>query len=183
MTCITRKERQRIVLHLEKWLSRNKPRWEVPAMAFLVEVSLMASGACLSCLSPRHPLVAAAVGRAQPVELGRGWAPVHPLGTCCQSDTCLQFFVPPLSEVSLCNCSSEAGVSQAAGGWEERSNTVPHTGQGAQGLCTSAAAFGLSCLRWCLIRALVDVSSPPWCGVSCWPFPPFTDAYFSDAGL
>lgn len=148
MRRIARKERQRIVLRLEKWLSRNEPCWEVPAMAFLVEVSLMASGACLSCLSPRHPLVATAVGRGQPVELGRGWAPVHPLGTCCQSDTWLQFFVPPLSKVSLCNCSSEAGVSPAAGGREERSNTATH---GAR----SPGALHIRCCLWAQLPALV----------------------------
>ncbi|XP_066856157.1 maestro heat-like repeat-containing protein family member 7 [Anser cygnoides] len=38
MRRIARKERQRIVLHLENWLSRNEPCWEVPAMAFLVEM-------------------------------------------------------------------------------------------------------------------------------------------------
>lgn len=75
MKSISRRERRRIVLYLEAWLSNNEPRWNVPAMAFLFEVSPMASGAGLSCLSPLHPLVATAVGRGRPVELGQGFIP------------------------------------------------------------------------------------------------------------
>lgn len=75
MKYVSRTERRQIVLYLETWLNNNEPRWKVPAMAFLVEVSPMASGAGLSCLSPLHPLVATAVGRGRPVELGQGFIP------------------------------------------------------------------------------------------------------------
>ena len=39
-----------IAVSLLGLLSREKPPWELPAMAFLVEVSLMASAASPSCL-------------------------------------------------------------------------------------------------------------------------------------
>ena len=53
-------------------LSGKETCWELPAMAFLVEVSLMASTASLSCLQPLCPLVGAAAGGAQCVVLRQG---------------------------------------------------------------------------------------------------------------
>ncbi|XP_068887915.1 maestro heat-like repeat-containing protein family member 7 [Aphelocoma coerulescens] len=43
----------RIVCHLFRLLSGEEPRWDLPALAFLVEVSLTASAASLSCLPHR----------------------------------------------------------------------------------------------------------------------------------
>lgn len=60
-----------VVSYLVELLSRNEPRCELPAMAFLVEVSLMASAASLSCFPPLCPLVAAAAWGAQSVGVGQ----------------------------------------------------------------------------------------------------------------
>lgn len=47
---VSRSFRERIACYLLTLLSREESRWRVPAMAFLVEVILMASSASLSCL-------------------------------------------------------------------------------------------------------------------------------------
>lgn len=52
--------RFRIVCHLFRLLSGEEPRRDLPALAFLVEVSPMASAASRSCLPALCPLVAAA---------------------------------------------------------------------------------------------------------------------------
>ncbi|KAK2532021.1 hypothetical protein Q9966_008295 [Columba livia] len=56
-----------VASYLVELLSKKEPRCELPAMAFLVEVSLMASAASLSCFPPLCPLVAAAAWGAQSV--------------------------------------------------------------------------------------------------------------------
>uniref|UniRef100_A0A8C3B6V9 Uncharacterized protein n=1 Tax=Cairina moschata TaxID=8855 RepID=A0A8C3B6V9_CAIMO len=58
MKSISRRERRRIVLYLEAWLSNNEPRWNVPAMAFLFEM-LARKDLRMECvralqLFPRH---------------------------------------------------------------------------------------------------------------------------------
>lgn len=45
-------------------LRTEEARWEVAAMAFLVEVSLMVSTALLSCVPPLCPLAYAAAGES-----------------------------------------------------------------------------------------------------------------------
>ncbi|KAK2532022.1 hypothetical protein Q9966_008296, partial [Columba livia] len=56
-----------VASYLVELLSKKEPRCELPAMAFLVEVSLMASAASLSCFPPLCPLVAAAAWGAQSI--------------------------------------------------------------------------------------------------------------------
>ncbi|XP_023803441.1 uncharacterized protein LOC111944982 [Cyanistes caeruleus] len=50
----------RTALHFLWLLSTQEPRWDLPALAFLVEVSLMASTTSLSCLPALCPLIAPA---------------------------------------------------------------------------------------------------------------------------
>lgn len=49
-------------------------------MAFLVKVSIMANAVLQSCLPQLCPLVAAAAGRAQSMELGQRVGRLHALG-------------------------------------------------------------------------------------------------------
>lgn len=49
-----------IAEHLLSLLIWKQPRWDLPALAFFVEVSLRASASCLSCLPALWPLGAAA---------------------------------------------------------------------------------------------------------------------------
>ncbi|KAL9820651.1 maestro heat-like repeat-containing protein family member 7 [Geothlypis trichas] len=60
MCCVSMPLCSRIARYLLRLLSTQEPRWQLPALAFLVEVSLMASAAWLSCLPALCPPVAAA---------------------------------------------------------------------------------------------------------------------------
>ncbi|XP_053838364.1 uncharacterized protein LOC128809958 [Vidua macroura] len=81
-----------IALHLLWLLSTQKPRWDLPALAFLVEVSLLASAASLSCLPALCPLVAAAA-----------WDGAHALCCCLGPALCASGLLPAGSPVTaLC---------------------------------------------------------------------------------
>ncbi|XP_068033962.1 maestro heat-like repeat-containing protein family member 7 [Anomalospiza imberbis] len=62
-----------ITIHLLRHLSREEPYWDLPFLAFLVEVSLLASAASLSCLPALCPLVATAA-RTVPTPCAAAWA-------------------------------------------------------------------------------------------------------------
>ncbi|XP_053837972.1 uncharacterized protein LOC128809745 [Vidua macroura] len=71
-----------ITLHLLRQLSREEPCWDLPFLAFLVEVSLLASAASLSCLPALCPLIATAA-RTVPTPCAAAWAqPCVVLGSC-----------------------------------------------------------------------------------------------------
>nr|XP_041573429.1 maestro heat-like repeat-containing protein family member 7 [Taeniopygia guttata] len=80
-----------IALRLLGLLSSQKPRWDLPALAFIVEVSLWASTACLSFLPALCPLVATAAIHAPccclgPALCGSGLLPAgSPVTALCLS--------------------------------------------------------------------------------------------------
>ena len=104
-------------------------------MAFLVEVSLMASAASLSCLQPLCPLVGAAAEGAQSVVLGQGvvcaacpWllaAGVTLVPTCVSC--------PPCASSCCSIMAPQAKESEAAEGWEAQ-----QTGRANCALCPVA---------------------------------------------
>lgn len=64
----------RIARYLFRLLRREEARWEVAAMAFLVEVSLMVSTALLSCLCPTTlPSWRCSCRGVQSVKEGQKW--------------------------------------------------------------------------------------------------------------
>ncbi|XP_023773449.1 maestro heat-like repeat-containing protein family member 9, partial [Cyanistes caeruleus] len=70
ISCVSRRLCSRIARYLLRVLSTQEARWDLPALAFLVEVSPMARTASLqSCLPPLCPLIAAAA-----------WDGAHALG-------------------------------------------------------------------------------------------------------
>ncbi|XP_068052873.1 uncharacterized protein [Anomalospiza imberbis] len=82
MSCISIRSCSRIFRYLLQLLSTQEPRWDLPALAFLVEVSLLASAASLSCLPALCPLVATAA-RTVSTPCAAAWAqPCAVLGSC-----------------------------------------------------------------------------------------------------
>ena len=60
MSCVSLPLSSWIFRYLLRILSTQEQRWDLPALAFLLEVSLMASSASLCCLPALCPLVATA---------------------------------------------------------------------------------------------------------------------------
>ncbi|XP_039576285.1 uncharacterized protein LOC120507544 [Passer montanus] len=85
--------------HLLSLLIGKQPRWDLPALAFLVEVSLMASAAWLSCLPALWPLVAAAA-----------WDAARARCCCLGPALCGSGLLPAMSPVTAL-CLSAPGVS------------------------------------------------------------------------
>nr|XP_041569392.1 uncharacterized protein LOC115492478 isoform X2 [Taeniopygia guttata] len=82
MSCVSIPLCSRIARYLLRLLSTQEPRWELPSLAFLVELSLKASAASLSCLPALCPLLAAVPGTV-PAPCAAAWAqPCAVLGSC-----------------------------------------------------------------------------------------------------
>lgn len=134
-------------------------------MAFLVEVSVMASAASLSCLPPLCPLVAAAAGGAQSVELGQrvgSAACPWPLAAgVTLVPTC--FSCPSLCQLSLFHHgSSKAEESETAEGWEAQ-----QSGRATCAMCPVAQGREP---RGAL-QPLLPLGSAAWdsaCALCCW---------------
>ena len=182
-----------IARYLVKLLSRKEPRWEVPAMAFLVEVSLMASAASLSCLPPLCPLVATAARGAQSVELGQrvgSSACPWPLaaGVTLVPPTCVS--CPP------CACSRSSIVAPRRPRNRRLLRAGKHSGAGERpALCApwhragSPGALCSRCRLWARLPGTMPVAcAAGWtqpCAVlgSCWPGTPVTALCVSAPGL
>lgn len=81
---VSRSFREMITRYLVMLLSREESCWRVPAMAFLVEVILMASSASLSCLLTLYLLQPQLWGEPYQWSWGRAQALLCALGPLLQ---------------------------------------------------------------------------------------------------
>ncbi|XP_068035158.1 maestro heat-like repeat-containing protein family member 7 [Anomalospiza imberbis] len=104
MLCVLIPLCSRIALHLLRHLSREEPYWDLPFLAFLVEVSLLASAASLSCLPALCPLVATAA-RTVPTPCAAAWAQPCAVLHCLDMTKCADSILEIMSRYLWHECS------------------------------------------------------------------------------
>lgn len=178
--------------HLVKLLRRKKQLWEVPAMAFLVEVSLVASAASLTRLSPLCPLIATAAGGAQSVELGQrvgSAACPRPLAAgVTLVATCLSCLPCASSRSPVAAPQSPRNQRLLRAGRHSRAHERPAP-CAPQHRAGSPGGLRSCCCLWARLTGTVPTPcAAGWtqpCAVveSCWPGTPVTAPCLSAPGL